>query len=500
MSQLAWRATLIALTFVAPARAEPPPIDPAALDTLVADAMKVWQAPGMAVAVVRNDEVVYLKGVGRRTVGKPDLVTPDTLFGIGSMTKAFTATGLGLLVDDGKISWDDPVRKHLPWFRLADPLADRDVTIRDLLCHRTGLARHDLLWYRAPWSPEEAVRRLAFVEPSSSFRSRYEYANLPYLAAGLALSAAAEKPWPDFLRQRLFEPLGMKEVVFTRAEALAAADHATPHQPGAAGPEAIDWYDDDRQLRASGSIKTSARALSQWLRCQLGDGVVDGKRVVSAKVLAETHKAHVVTPLDPLRARLGGATQSTYGLGWHRLDHHGRLLLEHGGAVDGFRSTILLVPSERLGVVVLTNVATSDAVTATALTLLDRLLGLPDADWHGAYRERVLSARDADKARAAAFQKTRKPGTKPSHDLADYAGVYQEAAYGKVTVTAEETGLHLSWSSFKGPLEHFHFDTFTFAGPVPLHDEVVQFDMLPDGAVGTLRFLGRKFERVRKEF
>jgi CubicO group peptidase (beta-lactamase class C family) len=474
---------------------DPPRVDAAPLDAILADALKVWQAPGMAVAVVRDGEVIYLKGVGVRAVGKPERVTPDTLFGIGSLTKAFTATALGILVDEGKIDWDDTVRKHIPWFRLADPLADRDVTLRDLLCHRTGLSGHTFLWYHAPWSPEESVRRLAFVQPSHSFRSHYEYANIPYLAAGLALSSAAEKPWPDFMRQRLFEPLGMKSVVFTRTQALAAADHATPHLPGAKGPEATDWYDDDKQLRASGSIKTNVRDLSQWLRCQLGEPTTEGKRVVSAKILAELHKAQVVTPLDPLRARLGGSTQAAYGLGWHRIDHQGKLLLEHGGAVDGFRSTILLMPKERLGIVVLTNVATAEATTATALTLLDHLLGLPPQDWQGAYRERVQSAREAEKARAEAFQKTRQLGTKTSHDLAEYAGVYEEPAYGKVTVTAGEAGLRLSWSSFKEPIKHFHFDTFTFAGTGALKDEVVQFEAAPEGTVGVLRMLGRKFER-----
>ena len=238
------------------------------------------------------------------------------------------------------MDWDDPVRKHLPTFRLADPLADRDVTLRDLLCHRTGLAAHDLLWRYAPWDLEESVRRMAHLEPSHSFRSAYEYNNLGYIAAGLAVGSASKSTWREDVQKRLLDPLGMTGAVFTRSEALKAPDHASPHRRNADGKiEVIPWYNDDDQVRASGSIKAGVRDLGRWLRFQLAGGVLDGKRDVSASALAETHAPQIVMPLDRELARMTETTQMSYGLGWRISDYRGRPLWDHGGAVDGFRAT-----------------------------------------------------------------------------------------------------------------------------------------------------------------
>lgn len=463
--------------------AEAPPA--AELDAALEAARKAWDAPGLAAVVVRDDAVVYLRGVGVRKSGGSEPVTPDTLFAVGSLTKAFTATALALLVDEGKAGWDDPVRKHLPWFRLADPLADRDVTLRDLLCHRTGLAAHDLLWYHAPWSVEETVRRMAYLEPAHPFRAVYEYNNLAYLAAGLAVSAAAGKPWHEYVQHRLFDPLGMKGAVFTHAARLAAADHAFPHRRGTDGkPEVIPWFDDSKQLRASGSIKAGVRNLGPWLRFQLAGGVFDGKRLVSAAALGETHRPQVVVPGDGLQS---------YGLGWHITEYRGRPVLEHGGAVDGFRARVVLVPGTRLGVAVLTNLEDSDLATAAANALLDRFLGLPPKDWNAHF------APDRKPAAKRPKHPPRVPGTKPSRELGAYAGAYEEPAYGRVDVAKDADGLRLAWSGFRVALRHLHYDTFT-AGDEPtgrLSDEPATFTLGTDGAVARLRFLGREFKRKK---
>jgi CubicO group peptidase (beta-lactamase class C family) len=491
---LAVAALLLGL---APVHAAP---EPAAVNAIVADALRAWDAPGMAVAVVWDDKVVYLKGAGVRERGRPEEVTPDTLFAIGSCTKAFTATALAVLVDEGKANWDDPVRKHLPTFRLADPLADREVTLRDLLCHRTGLARHDLLWYRAPWPVEESVRRMAFLDQRHSFRAAYEYNNLAYLAAGLAISGAAKEPWHEFVRRRLFTPLGMKGAVFTRADALKA-DHATPHRRGADGKaEPMAPYPDDKQIRASGSIKAGVRDLSQWVQMQLAGGALDGKRIVSAAALEETHTPQVVVPLSRARARATGATQVSYGLGWQISDYRGHHLLEHGGAVDGFRARIVLLPKDRAGVVLLTNLEEADALQAAGNAILDHLLGLPKKDWNAHFLRQRDEAEAARKERLRKRLAARQPGTKPSRELTAYAGTYTEPAYGAVTVKREGDALALAWSSFRVPLKHFHYDTFIVPeqkerGPDRLSDEMAVFTLDDDGAVKTLHFLGRKFTR-----
>lgn len=488
----------LALLVLAPALAPAAPPDTAAVDTILADALASWRAPGLAVAVVRDDSILYLKGTGVRETGRPEPVTADTLFGIGSCTKAFTAAALGILVDEHRASWDDPVRKHIPSFRLRDPLADRDVTLRDLLCHRTGLARHDLLWHWAPWSVAESVRRMAFLEPHHSFRAAYEYNNLAYLAAGLAVGSAAKCPWDEFVRQRIFQPLGMKGAVFTRSAACKSADHATPHHRGPGGkPVAIPWYNDDTQIRASGSIKAGVRDLSRWARLHLNGGILDGKRILSADALREIHTPQIIVPLDRAEARATGAIQHSYGLGFHVTEYRGHALLEHGGAVDGFRARILLLPRDHLGIVLLTNVDAMEVVQATGNTLMDHFLGLPKKDWHAHYARRLQEREAARKEKSRKLGASRHTGTKPSRGLGNYAGTYEEAAYGSVRIQQEGKDLVLSWSSFRVPLRHFHYNTFATAGKAdgPLAEELAVFELDGKGDVAVLRFLGRKFTR-----
>lgn len=469
----------------------------AAMDDVLCAARQYWHAPGLAVAVVREDKVIYQKGYGVCQVGSDKPVTPDTLFAIGSCTKAFTATALALLVDEGKADWDDRVRKHLPSFRLDDALADRDVRLCDLLCHRIGLARHDLLWYRAPWSIEESVRRMAYLERSSSFRSTYEYNNLAYLAMGRAIGAIAQKPWHIFVRERLFKPLGMKDAVFTSGEARKAANHASPHGYDADGKVvSIPWYNDDKQIRASGSIQANAHDLSQWLRLQLADGKFDDKRIVSSEALAETHTPHIPIPLSAAD-RAADATQASYALGWHITDYRGHAVHLHSGAVDGFRAEIVLVPRKKLGLIVLTNLEEMGIVHAASRNLLDYLLGLEKKDWNTFFDEERKKARTDEEERLRKRLVGRIRGTK-AKDLDLFIGKYSEPAYGTVKIARKDNELVLTWSSFEIPLSHFHYDTFLTPTkdvrlPAALRAEPAVFEMNEDGEMFTLRFLGRKF-------
>ncbi len=350
----------------------------------------------------------------------------------------------------------------LPSFRLTDPLADHDVRLRDLLCHRIGLARHDLLWYRAPWSVEESVRRMAFLERSSSFRSKYEYNNLAYLAAGLAISSTAKKPWNEFVRERLLVPLNMNDVVFTSGAAQKARDHASPHGHAANGEVVVlPWYSDDKQVRASGSIKASVRDMSRWLCFQLARDKFrdkDGKPLVSAAALDETHTPHIVVPLTATD-RAAGATQASYGLGWHITDYRGHAIHQHGGAVDGFRARIILVPRKKLGLILLTNLEDTEIVNAAGNNLLDHLLGLEKKDWNNFFKGERQKVQAARKERLGKRPK-RVHGTKPSRELDAYVGSYSEPAYGTVTISLKDDALVLNWSSFRLPLKHFHYDTF----------------------------------------
>jgi CubicO group peptidase (beta-lactamase class C family) len=482
-----------------PAGAREPVADTAAIDAIVHKALACWHVPGCAVAIVKGDRV-WLKGYGVKELGKTDRVTPDTLFGIGSCTKAVTATAIALLVDDGKMKWDDLVSKHVPDFRLADPLANRDVTLRDLLCHRSGLARHEYLWYRAPWSLEETVRRISDVEPAHSFRSRYEYNNIAYITLGLAIGSASGMPWHVYVQKRLFTPLGMTGVVFTRSAALKRPDHASPHALVEGDKvTVIPWYDDDRQVRASGSIKAGVRDLSVWVRFQLAEGEWEGKQLVSRKALLETRRPQIVTPIPPPLEDEAETTQSSYGLGWHIDDYRRRhLLVQHGGAVDGFRARITLVPKEKLGIVVLANLDVNEMPAALSATLVDRMLDLEEKDWNGIYKALHEKAAAAEEKRIVTWRRTRQSRTKPSRELEAYAGAYKHPGYGTVKVTREGGALQLSWSSWQLKLTHFHYDTFATPPSGRLGNQAVTFTLGADGTPSRLRFLGQEFRRSKQ--
>ncbi len=434
----------------------------AAVDTLVREALRSWRVPGAAVAVVRGDEVIYLKGHGVRDTVTGEPVTPDTVFPLASCSKAFTTAALAVLVDEGKLAWDDPVRKHLPSFRLADPLADKDVRVRDLLCHRTGLRGHDLLWYRAPWSPEESVRRAGLLPLDKPFRTAFQYQSTMFTAAGLAVSGAAGRPWPEFVRARLLEPLGMKSTVFTSTEALKSADHAAGYEPGERGePVAVPYYPLEKP-DAAGSVYSTARDLARWLRFHLDGGVADGRRLVSEASLGETHRPQMVIPLEGVdRAVHPYTVQMSYGMGWVIQDYRGRHLVSHAGIIDGFRCHLTMAPDEKLGVVILANLHRTRMNQALSSAIVDRLLGLPAKDWN-ALLGKVVQQEIADAAKdMRSRDAARHRGTHPSLPATAYTGAYGHPAYGTARVTFEHERLVWTYNSFRAPLEHYQYDTFT---------------------------------------
>lgn len=495
---LIWLSAI--LTFSA-ARAEVP-VDRAALTAVADEALKFWQVPGAAVAIVRDQEVVYLEGHGVCELGKEAKVTPDTVFAIASCTKAFTATTIAALVDEGKMHWDDPVRRHLSYFRLHDPLADREATIRDLLCHRTGLSRHDLLGLGSPWSREDILRRVAFLEPAKSFRSAYQYNNLMYLAAGEASASAAKSSWEEAVRKRLLEPLGMNDVSFSTRDVERTLDHARPHRKSKNGKLEVIPLRNLDNIGPAGSMNTSARELTKWVRFQLGDGTWDGKRVVSEKNLSETRMPQMIVRLEDSEKELNPvSTFRAYALGWIVQDYRGRSMLSHTGGLWGFRCRIVLMPQDKLGVIVLTNTGTgaSGAAMHVALssTLVDRLLGLPARDWNAYFDSQAKRLEAEEKQKEAQRIKQRHPDTKPSRQLSAFVGVYTEPAYGSAIVTEENGALKVAWGNSTGRLEHFHYDTFHVKDGDLIDDEPIVFSLGTDGEPASMKFLGVTFVRDR---
>jgi CubicO group peptidase (beta-lactamase class C family) len=465
------------------------PVDAHAIDTIMKESLQAWHVPGAAVAIVRNDEVVYLKGFGVKQLGGDEAVTPDTLFPLASCTKAFTTTALAMLVDEGKLDWDDPVRKHVEFFHLSDPLADANVTLRDLVTHRTGLSGHDLLWYRSPWERDDIIRRVGRVPLKHSFRSTFQYQTIMFMVAGCAVESASKMKWEDFVQKRIFDPLGMNGAKFTSTAAEAAPDYASPHRKNRGGePEVIPRYPLSRPDPA-GSIHASARDLACWVRFQLGDGDFAGKRLVSAKSLIETHSPQMIIRMEGPAKDLNPDThQMNYGMGWVLQDYRGHFLVSHAGAIDGFRAHITLVPDAHLGVVLLNNLHGTQMNLAVSNQVVDHLLGLARRDWNGFV---AAQAQKAERAAAALVQEReakRRLGTRPSRELAAYTGTYENPAYGTATITLDNGSLVWKWNSFMGELVHFHYDTFTVANDRIGQPQLV-FTLGRGGEVATMKFL-----------
>jgi CubicO group peptidase (beta-lactamase class C family) len=486
-------AAVLALPCAAPLAAQRP--DPAALDRYIAEARAAWEVPGLAVAIVKDGETVLAKGYGVRDVRAADAADEHTLFAIASNTKAFTTAALAMLVAEKKLSWDDRVQDHLPWFQLYDPYVSAEMRIRDLLSHRSGLGTYsgDLLWYGTPYSAEEVVRRARLLPPAGPFRASYGYSNLMFITAGEVIRAVSGMPWNQFVRARILDPLAMRRTV-TSTDSLAQRDNvATPHKTWAGASTPIPWQNWDA-MGSAGAIISSVAEMSEWLKLQLRGGITAaGDTLFSPEQQWHMWTMHTVQPVFPSSRELYPSTNFRgYGLGWALNDYLGRRIVSHGGGYDGMYSRVVLVPEERLGIVVLTNSMTGIS-TAISNRIVDAYLGAEARDWSALLLERELrgSAREAE--RRAAVVRQSLPGTKPSLPLDAYAGTYGGAMYGDANVTLENGGLVLRLlpnPELVADLRHLQLDTFviewrrTWAW---FESGVAQFVLDPAGKVVELK-------------
>lgn len=436
------------------------------IDEYAAKAGQDWRVPGFAVAIVKDDKVVLAKGYGVRELGKSEAVDKDTLFAIASNSKAFTAAALATLVDDGKLKWDDPVTKYIPWFQLYDPWVSREMTVRDLLSHRSGLATFggDLLWYESSYSRNEIIRRIRFLKPTTSFRSRYGYQNIMFLTAGEIVPVITGKSWDEYVREKFFTPLGMARTTSSYKQLLATANIATPHNE-VDGKIRVIRYGNADNAGGAAAINSSVGDLAQWLRLQLGRGTYDGKKIFSAARSREMWNPNTIVGGTSEQGEKFNPTVhfNLYGLGWGLNDYQGRKVVSHGGGLDGMVSRVAMMPEENLGLVILTN---SESALSTLLSakIFDVFLGVPKRDWSAEYLARAKQGEEAGKAAVLKVEQSRIPNTKPSVPLSGYAGTYSGALYGDATVSEENGKLVvrlLSSQNFVGDLEHWHFDTFS---------------------------------------
>lgn len=428
------------------------------LDQYIEQAMHEWNLPGLAIAIVKDDSVVYARGFGVRELGKPGRVDENTLFAIASNTKAFTATAVTMLAVDNKLSLNDPVTRFLPDWQLSDPWATREATLRDLLTHRMGYLtwQGDLVWYGSSYDRAEVIRRMRYLKPASTFRSAYGYSNYGFLTAGEIVAKVSGVSWDEFVRSHFFQPLGMTRTS-TSVTALARMDNvAMPHTKIDDSIVVVPYRNVDN-VGGAATINSSVSDMSRWLRLQLANGMWNGRRLVDSTAIRLTRTPQFTLPIGSwTREHFPSTHFSSYGLGFFLRDYRGRLLVMHDGGMDGMLSQLGMLPEEHLGVIILTNYDDQTLFQALLFRVLDLYLGAPVTDWSQVYFQRDRGS--PPPAPAVPIQ-----GTHPSLDMAAYAGRYSNPLYGAAQVSVEGTQLHISLLAhprLTGTLEHWQYDTF----------------------------------------
>lgn len=439
--------------------------DPAApladLDAFLRGTLQPWDVSGLAVAVIADGKVVYAKGFGHRNVEKNLPMTADTLLPIGSITKSFTTLALGMLVAEGKIEWDQPVRTYMPAFLTADDQLTAGLTVRDLVTHRSGLPRHDLVWYNnQDLTRAQIVGRLAHLPANEGLRARFQYNNLMFLTAGHLIEDTTGKQWEDVIRERVFTPLGMTRSNFWDSASAKDADHARGYREDH-GKILEMPFREVGNMGPAGSINSSVNEMANYALLQLGQGKFKGQQLIEPTGIKEMHTPHSVISSLPDDPELSPAS---YGLGWFIDGYRGHLRVSHGGNIDGFSALLTLYPNDGVAVVALSNANGTGLPDIATNHIADRMLKLEAKDWNGeALGKRALARKaeeDAEKKKTA----TRKNGTKPSHAIADYAGEYEHPGYGVLTVEKlAGDKLQATYNHIVTPLEHWHYDTFNGA-------------------------------------
>ena len=422
--------------------------------------MKEWKVPGVALAVVQDGKVIYAKGFGYRDLENKLPVTTATLFPIGSITKSFTALTFGILRNEGKVDWDKPVRTYLPEFQMYDAVASEQATPRDLFSHRTGLPRHDLVWYSSDFSREDLVSRLRYLKPNKGFRSAYQYNNLTVMTMGYLEGKLTGLGWEGSIREKIFAPLGMSHSDLSVADIERADDHALPYELKKEVVTRVPFHNIDA-IGPAGAINSSVDDMAHYLIFQLGEGKYDGKPIVAESDLREMHSPQTAIPDPPPAFSMSGLGHFSYGLAWVVTAYRGHNLVWHNGGIDGFYALLSMLPDDHLGVVVLTNLPHGQTPEVLAYNVYDRLLGLDPLPWFDRFKDLEAKGKKQEEEAKKNKPADRKTGTHPSHSLAEYAGEYQNPGYGILKVAVKGDALELRLNRLGPfPLEHYHYDIF----------------------------------------
>jgi len=459
-------------------------------DTFMTKAMADFKVPGAAVVVVKDGKVLLVKGYGYRDMAKKLPITGKTLFPIASITKSFTVTALGTLVDQGRLEWDKPVREYLPGFRMYDPVATEQLTPRDLVTHRSGLPRHDLLWYSSSLTRDQLVARLRYLEPSKPIRSTYQYNNLMFVTAGYLAGQVAGTSWEELVQRQILTPLGMNTTRFSSQDARKSPDYALPYRKNrktdvVSEIEFSQWGD----VGPAGSMNSCIDDMARYLLLHVNKGNVDGKQLLGKNNADQMQSPQMVIQRSPLFAEL---SEPAYGMGFFIETYRGHKHVSHGGNLDGFSLQLSFLPKDGIGVVVLTNLDGTFLRDLVPYYVYDRLLGLDNIDWVQRFLQIERKAKDQELTAEKKGYTGQKMGTHPSHEVRDYEGEFEHPGYGKISIRLDAKtnppSLVMKLNDVERPLEHFHYDTFQVPANVldPFEKLRITFPTDPQGELSTL--------------
>jgi len=433
-------------------------------DAYMEKTLQDWNAPGIGVGIVVGDKLVFAKGYGYRDYGKKLPFTPKTLCPIGSNTKLFTAVASGFLVNEGKLSWDDPIREKVPSIQFYNDDLNRTVTLHDMLSHRTGITRHDTIWYLSPDSRKELFGKLKYMEPREPLRTLFLYNNMMYCATGYVIELVSGQSWESFVRDRILKPLEMTHTYYTIAEMTKQPDYGVGYTEKRDSFEItrIPYYEDTPGIAPAGAIISSIEDMSHWLIALMNNGAYKGKQVLPADVLKKTLEPAIAMPNTAGETRgYWELFNSAYGMARWTGSYRGHLLAFHGGDIDGFHAQVSYMPQEHIGVLVFViGDHCASLYNTISYNVYERLLGPDQTPWS----DRLLAIRLKGKKAASEMRTTagtdKVPNTKPSHPIEDYAGDYEDPAYGVMKINRTQNGLGFDYHTITLPLEHYHYDRF----------------------------------------
>ena len=432
------------------------------LDAYFEKAAKEWGIPGISVGIVKNGEIVFSKGYGVIEVGKPEKPDGNTLYAIASNSKAFTTAIMAMLVQQGKLSWDDKVQKYLPWFELYDSFVSQETTIKDLLCHRVGLGTFsgDVIWYKSDLTSEEIIKRLKYLPNQFGFRDGFGYSNVMYITAGEVIKTVTGKSWGENIQERILDPVKMERTIYSLKNLSIKRNFATPHafENDTNIPiPFVDW----EEIGALGGIISSVNDIGRWMIFNMNNGIIGTDTLLTPASRNIIWKMHNTYNVELTKPNEFDTHFRGYGLGWGLEDFHGKMKVSHGGGYDGMISSVTMIPDEKLGVVVLTN-GMNAPTTAITNYALNAFMGLEEKDYSAEMLEKNKTRQFKDTRIADRIEK-RVSGTKPSLSLENYAGTYNSMIYGEIYVKQENGNLRLYFGhtpELSATLEHWHYDVW----------------------------------------